>query len=121
MVKMHPEAGYDIVKRISFPWPVAEIIRQHHELLNGSGYPHGLSGDQIMTEAKIMTVANVVEAMTSHRPYRPAHDIEVALEEITKNRGILYEPLVVDACLRLFKEKKFSLDATTLAAPTPVS
>ena len=89
MVKMHPEAGYDIVKRISFPWPVAEIIRQHHELLNGSGYPHGLAGDQIMMEARILTVANVVEAMTSHRPYRPAHDIAVALEEITKNQGYL--------------------------------
>jgi PAS domain S-box-containing protein len=121
MVKIHPEAGYDIVKRIAFPWPVAEIIRQHHELLNGSGYPHGLAGDQIMVEAKIMTVANVVEAMTSHRPYRPAYDIAVALEEITKNRGVLYDPVIVDACLKLFKEKKFLLEGMAPPTPTPVS
>jgi PAS domain S-box-containing protein len=119
MVKMHPNAGYDIVKRIKFPWPVAEIIRQHHEYMNGSGYPQGLTGEKIMLEARVLTVANVVEAMTSHRPYRAAHDIKEALEEITKNKGILYDPGVVDACLRLFKEKGFALDALTQAANSP--
>ncbi|OGP85493.1 MAG: hypothetical protein A2Z08_08280 [Deltaproteobacteria bacterium RBG_16_54_11] len=110
MIKMHPRAGYDILKGIKFPWPVAQIILQHHELMDGSGYPQGLSGEKIMVEARILTVANVVEAMNAHRPYRPAFDIKVALAEISKNRGILYDPAVVDACLRLFTEKGFKLD-----------
>jgi HD-GYP domain-containing protein (c-di-GMP phosphodiesterase class II) len=111
MVKMHPRAGFDVVKGIKFPWPVAQIVLQHHELMDGSGYPQGLSGDEIMMEARILTVANVVEAMTSHRPYRPAFDIKVALAEISKNKGILYDSAVVDACLRLFAEKGFTLDS----------
>jgi PAS domain S-box-containing protein/putative nucleotidyltransferase with HDIG domain len=110
MVKMHSRAGYDILKDIKFPWPVAEIVLQHHELMDGSGYPEGLSGDEILLEAKILAVANVVEAMTSHRPYRPAYDIKEALAEISKNKGILYDPVVVDACLKLFTEKQFTFD-----------
>jgi PAS domain S-box-containing protein len=107
MVKMHPRAGHDILKKITFPWPVAQIVLQHHELMDGSGYPQGLSGEEIMLEARILTVANVVEAMISHRPYRAAYEIKEALEEISKNRGVLYDPAVVDACLMLF-ERGFS-------------
>ncbi len=108
MIKMHPQAGYDILKGIKFPWPVAQIILQHHELMDGSGYPRGLSGEEIMVEARILTVADVIEAMNSHRPYRPAFDMKVALEEISQNRGTFYDPEVVDACIRLFTEKAFT-------------
>jgi len=108
MIKMHPRAGYDILKGLKLPWPVAQIILQHHELMDGSGYPQGLSGEEITVEARILIVANVVEAMTSHRPYRPAFDIKVALAEISKNRGILYDTTVADACVRLFTEKTFA-------------
>ena len=108
MIKMHPQAGYDILKGIKFPWPVAEIVRQHHEMMDGSGYPQGLSGDEIMLEARILMVANVVDAMTSHRPYRPAYDIKEVLAEISKNRGILYDAAAVDACVKLFAEKAFA-------------
>jgi PAS domain S-box-containing protein len=110
MVKMHPQASYDILKGIKFPWPVAHIVLQHHELMDGSGYPEGLSGNEILLEARILTVANVVEAMISHRPYRAAYDIKEALAEISKNKGILYDPVVVDACLKLFDEKRFAFD-----------
>jgi putative nucleotidyltransferase with HDIG domain len=110
MVKMHPRAGYDILKEIKFPWPVAQIVLQHHELMDGTGYPQGLSGEEIIVEARILTVANVVEAMTSHRPYRPAHSIEKAIEEISRNRGKLYDHGAVDACLKLFFEKRFTFD-----------
>ena len=109
MIKTHPQVGYDILKRIDFPWPVAKIVLQHHERMDGSGYPQGLSGEEIMLEARILAVADVVEAMVSHRPYRPAHSIDEALEEISRNRGILYDPEVVDACVRLFTEKGFKL------------
>ena len=84
-------------------------MRQHHERINGSGYPSGLKGEEILIEAKVLMVADVVEAIASHRPYRPAHGIDVALDEISKNKGILYDPEVVDSCLRLFKEKGFKL------------
>jgi PAS domain S-box-containing protein len=107
MIKMHPQTGYDILKGIEFPWPVAQIILQHHELMDGSGYPQGLSGENIMLEARILTVADVVEAMTSHRPYRPAYHIRKAIAEISKNGGALYDPEVVDACIKLFTEKAF--------------
>jgi PAS domain S-box-containing protein/putative nucleotidyltransferase with HDIG domain len=110
IIKVHPQAGYDILKEIEFPWPVAQIVLQHHERLDGSGYPQGLKDGGIMLEAKILAVADVVEAMASHRPYRPALGIEVALEEITKNRGLLYDPEVVDCCIRLFTEKGFTLE-----------
>jgi len=110
LIKGHSQIGYDILKSIDFPWPVEEIVLQHHERINGSGYPQGLKDDKIMTEAKIIGVADVVEAMSSHRPYRPALGIDAALVEISKNRGILYDPEVVDACLRLFKEKRFKFE-----------
>ena len=98
LIRVHPQAGYDIVRSIDFPWPVNDIVLQHHERLDGSGYPQGLTGDQISYGAVIVAVADVVEAMSSHRPYRPALGIEAALDEIRKNRGRLYDPGVVDAC-----------------------
>ena len=110
IIKAHPDVGYDIIKDIEFPWPVAEMVVQHHERLDGSGYPKGLKGDEIIFEARIMAVADVVEAITSHRPYRPGRDLEIALDEIQKNRGNFYEPDVVDACMRLITEKNFVLD-----------
>jgi PAS domain S-box-containing protein/putative nucleotidyltransferase with HDIG domain len=108
LIKIHPEIGYNILKDIDFPWPVAQIVYQHHERINGSGYPQGLSGEDICLEARILAVADVVEAISSHRPYRPALGIEEALEEIIKNKGILYEPKIVDICIRLFKEKDYT-------------
>jgi PAS domain S-box-containing protein len=110
MIKMHPQAGYTILSKIDFPWPIAQIVHQHHELVNGSGYPQGLAGKDILLEARIICVADVVEAMSSHRPYRPALGIAVALEEVVQKRGILYDREVVDACLRLFREKNFKFD-----------
>ncbi len=108
IIKSHPEVGYEIIKDVKFPWPVAETIRQHHEHLDGSGYPRGLKGEAVLLEARILMVADVVEAMASHRPYRPARGIEAALEEIERHRGEWYDPAVVDACLRLFREKRFA-------------
>jgi len=110
IIKSHPQIGYEIVKDVKFPWPVAETIRQHHEHLDGSGYPQGLKGEAIILEARMLSVADTVEAMASHRPYRPAHGIEVALAEIERHRGDWYDPAVVDACLRLFREKRFAFD-----------
>jgi len=98
------------LKEIDFPWPVAQIVLQHHERMDGSGYPQGLVGANIILEARILAVADVVEAMSSHRPYRPAHSIGEALEEISRNKGVLYDPEVVDACLRLFTEKGFEFE-----------
>ncbi len=108
LVKVHVAAGYDILKNIAFPWPVADIVMQHHERLDGSGYPQNLAADQILPEAKILAVADVVEAMCSHRPYRAARGIDAALDEITKNRGKLYDPQAVDACLGLFRGGGFA-------------
>ena len=105
MIKTHPQGSFDIIRDIEFSQPVALMTLQHHERLDGSGYPNGLKGDAIMTESKILAVADVVEAMSSHRPYRPALGINKALEEISKNKGKLYDPDVVDACLELFKEQ----------------
>jgi response regulator RpfG family c-di-GMP phosphodiesterase len=110
MIKTHPEIAYDILKTIEFPWRVAEIVLQHHERMNGSGYPQGLSGEDILLEARILGVADVVEAMASHRPYRSALGIDRALKEISQNKGILYDSEVVDACLNLFAEKGFMLE-----------
>jgi len=107
LIKDHSQVGYDILKSIEFPWPVAQIVLQHHERLNGSGYPQGLKSEDILLEARIIGVADVIDAMSSHRPYRPAWGIDKALEEISKNKGILYDPEVVDACLKLFKRKEF--------------
>jgi len=106
----HPMTGYNILKEIDFPWPVAEIVLQHHEKINGSGYPNGLKGDEILIEAKILCVADVIEAMSSYRAYRPSHSIKEALKELTNNKGTLYDSMVVDACKKLFKYKgtKFS-------------
>lgn len=109
LIRTHPEAGYDILKNIHFPWPIAEIILQHHERINGSGYPKGLIGDQILIEAKIIAVADTVDAMSSHRPYRVSLGIKAALAEIKKYSGILYDPLVVKACLKLFADKKIKM------------
>jgi len=107
LIKTHPLSGYNILKGIDFPWPVAQMILQHHERLDGSGYPSGLKGDEILLEARILIVADVVEAMSSHRPYRPGLGIAVALEEIQRGRGTSFDPLVVDVCMRLFNEKQF--------------
>lgn len=110
MIKMHVQAGYTILSKIDFPWPIADIVHQHHEYINGSGYPRGLSGKDILIEARILCVADIVEAMSSHRPYRPALGIQAALDEIIQKRGLLYDREVVDACLRLFKDKNFRFD-----------
>jgi len=110
IVRTHAQQGFEILKDIEFDWPVAEVIRQHHERMDGSGYPRGLKGDEIMLEARIVAVADVVESMASHRPYRPARGVEPALEEIERNAGILYDEEVARACLRLFRETDFSLD-----------
>jgi PAS domain S-box-containing protein/putative nucleotidyltransferase with HDIG domain len=110
IIKTHPQVGYDILKNVEFPWPIAQIVVQHHERLDGRGYPAGLRGDAILFEARILIVADVVEAMSSHRPYRPARGIDSALAEITLNKGVLYDTAVVEACLRVFKEKDFSLE-----------
>lgn len=111
IIKTHPTAGDEIIRTIDFPWPVAEIVLQHHERLNGSGYPRGLAGDDLLVEARLLMVADVVEAMNSHRPYRPALGIDRALDEIFRNRGTLYDPTVVDACLRLFHQRGFTFEA----------
>lgn len=103
MVKTHCQNAYDILKTIEFPYPIAQIILQHHERMDGSGYPQGLKGDDILLESRIIGVADVIEAMSSHRPYRPAMDIEMAMEEIAKFRDILYDASVVDACLNIYK------------------
>lgn len=105
IIKTHPRIGYNILKMIEFPWPVAEMVLQHQERMDGSGYPAGLSDGDIMLEARILAVADVVEAMSSHRPYRPALGVDEALEEISENSGILYDADVVDACVRLFRKK----------------
>ena len=107
LIKEHSQRGYDILKNVESPWPLAEMVYQHHERMDGSGYPRNLKGDDILMEARILAVADVVEAMASHRPYRPALGIEKALEEISENKEILYDPEVVDACLRLFREKGY--------------
>jgi PAS domain S-box-containing protein/putative nucleotidyltransferase with HDIG domain len=107
LIKTHSRTGYEIIKNIEFPYPIEKIILQHHERLDGSGYPLGLKDKDIMFEAKILAVADVVEAMSSHRPYRPALGINKALEEIDNNKGILYDTNVVEACKNLFTKKKF--------------
>jgi len=107
LIKCHPEAGFDIIKYIDFPWPIGQIVLQHHERLDGSGYPNGINGDRICMEARIIAVADVVESMSSHRPYRPALGVDCALDEIACHRGTLYDAGVVDACLKLFREKSF--------------
>lgn len=111
LIKQHPQTGYDTLKNIRFPWPIADIVLQHHERLDGSGYPQGLKGDQILPEARIMAVADVTEAMSSHRPYRPARSIDAVIAELEKGRGIRYDAAVVDACLRVLQGKPFPFKA----------
>jgi len=108
LIKTHPEAGHEILKGVDFPWPIAQIVLQHHERLDGSGYPHGLKADDILLEARILAVADVVEAMASHRPYRPALGVDKALEEIGANAATTYDADVVRACIALFREKGFA-------------
>ncbi|HOL66998.1 MAG TPA: HD domain-containing phosphohydrolase, partial [bacterium] len=110
VLRTHPVISHRILSPIHFPWPIARIVVQHHERLDGSGYPQGLRGDSILPEARILAVADVVEAMSSRRPYRPALSCERALSEITANRGIKYDPQVVDACLSVIKKGLFSLE-----------
>jgi PAS domain S-box-containing protein len=110
LIKIHPQSGYDILKDIDFDWPIAQIVLQHHERMDGSGYPNLLKNGQILLEAKILAVADVVEAMASHRPYRPALGIDAALKEIEKNKGILYDEKTVEVCVKLFQEKGFKFE-----------
>ncbi|MFI5330025.1 MAG: HD domain-containing phosphohydrolase [Desulfobaccales bacterium] len=112
MIRIHPRSGYEILRKVEFPWPIAQIILQHHERIDGSGYPQGLRGPDILLEAKILGVADVMDAMCSHRPYRPGIGLDKALVEISRNRGILYDPEVVDACLKYFQEKLATLPIT---------
>ncbi|MFH0785064.1 MAG: HD domain-containing phosphohydrolase [Pseudomonadota bacterium] len=109
LIHVHPQVGFDILKNISFPWPIAAIVYQHHERMNGTGYPMGLSGENILLEARIIAVADVVEAMSSHRPYRPAPGVDLALKEIADNSAILYDADVVKSCLKLFADNKITL------------
>ena len=110
LFKNHPQVGHDVLKTVDFPWPIAQIVLQHHERMDGSGYPQGLSGEEIMLEARILAVADIVEAIASHRPYRPARGTGDALEEVLRNKGTLYDPEVVDACLRVFYERGFTFE-----------
>jgi response regulator RpfG family c-di-GMP phosphodiesterase len=108
LIKTHSKVGYDILKGIDFPWPIAETVYQHHERMDGTGYPRGLKGDEILLEARIMAIADVVEAIASHRPYRPAFGIDAAAEEISDKRGALFDPELADACLRIIRGDDFS-------------
>ncbi|HEY9856447.1 MAG TPA: HD domain-containing phosphohydrolase [Stenomitos sp.] len=110
-IQLHSQAGFEILKDVEFPWPIAEIVGQHHERLNGSGYPKGLKDGEILLEAKILSVADVVEAMASHRPYRPGLGIDAALEEISNQRGLHFQPEIVDACVTLFRDKGYQLES----------
>lgn len=110
IIKRHPQAGFDVLKNIDFPWPIAQIVLQHHERINGSGYPDGLKDGQILLESRIISIADVVEAITFERPYHEAYGIERALEEIERNKGILYDSEIVDVCLKLFREKGYVLN-----------
>jgi HD-GYP domain-containing protein (c-di-GMP phosphodiesterase class II) len=110
LVKEHPQIGYEIIKDIDFPWPIGEIILNHHERLDGSGYPNGHKKDQICIEARILAVADVVEAMVSHRPYRPALGLKAALREIRKGKGKIFDSKVVSACIAVFKKKNFKFE-----------
>lgn len=111
MIKIHPQIGYDLLKNIPFPWPIAEIVLQHHEKLDGSGYPRELKGNDILLEARILTVADVTEAESSHRPYRPTRGIESALREILSHRGTLYDADAVNACQELFTKDDFEFES----------
>jgi putative nucleotidyltransferase with HDIG domain len=118
LIRLHPEVGYDILKRVDFPWPLAPIVLQHHEHMDGSGYPKGLRSEEILIEARILAVADVVEAMASHRPYRPALGLERALLQVSTHAGTRYDERVVDACLALFS-LGFSFEELPLASRPP--
>jgi HD-GYP domain-containing protein (c-di-GMP phosphodiesterase class II) len=105
LIKGHSQSSYDVLKDVEFPWPVAAVALQHHERIDGSGYPQGLKGEAILLEARILAVADVVEAMSAHRPYRPGLGIDKALAEIRRGRGSAYDPVVADACIKLFLEQ----------------
>ena len=105
IIKSHSQVSYNILELIEFPWPVKEAVLQHHERLDGSGYPDGLTGDDIILDAKILGVADVIEAISSHRPYRPALGLDYAMKEIISKKGILYDPKVVDACIKLYEDE----------------
>lgn len=113
LIQTHPQVGFNILSDIDFPWLVADVARQHHERLDGSGYPQGLKGDEICLDARIVAVADVVEAMSSHRPYRPALGMDAALAEIRVHKGTLYDAQVVDVCWKLIKEQHFSFTTVT--------
>lgn len=113
LIKQHPQEGYEILKDVKFPWPIADIVWQHHERLDGSGYPQGLKGDAILLESRVMAVADVMEAMSSHRPYRAGLGVDAALKEIERGRDSIYDPVVVDACLKLFAENRFTVGSTS--------
>jgi putative nucleotidyltransferase with HDIG domain len=116
IIKAHPQYGHDIMTETEVPQPIADIVMQHHERVNGTGYPDGKKGQEILLESRILSVADVVEAMSSHRPYRSALGVDVALDEIERYREIFYDPAVADACLRLFKKKGYELDQDSDAA-----
>jgi HD-GYP domain-containing protein (c-di-GMP phosphodiesterase class II) len=110
MIKIHPQVGYEILKSIDFPWPVATIVLQHHERMDGSGYPNGLHGEDLLIESRILMVADVFEAVSSHRPYRPALGRDAALEELQEKSGTLYDPMVVDACEKVIRSEGFEFN-----------
>ncbi len=112
IIKTHAQSGYDILKDIEFPWPIARMVLEHHERMDGSGYPNGLVAEETLLESRILSVADVVEAIASHRPYRPSFGIDAALKEIENNKGTLYDPGVVDACLRIFRQNGYQLKQT---------
>lgn len=107
LIKEHAQNGFEILKTIAFPWSIAQIVQQHHERMDGSGYPHGLKSEQILLDSKIVAVADVVESMTSHRPYRPGLGLDAALAEIELHKNQLFDPMVVEACVRIFREQDF--------------
>ncbi len=111
IIRSHPTVAHEILAPLGFDWPLAEMVCQHHERIDGSGYPNGLKGDEILPEAKIIAVADVVEAISSHRPYRPAHTLREALDELRHGRGAVYDADAVDCCLSLFEEENWSFDA----------
>jgi len=118
VIRSHPKAGYDVLKNVAFPWPIADIVLQHHERMDGSGYPSGLKGEEILLEARILGVADVVEAMSSPRSCRPARDLDSTLREIAKNKGVLYDSNVVEACLTIFLDRGFKFEAEPAASPS---
>jgi HD-GYP domain-containing protein (c-di-GMP phosphodiesterase class II) len=119
IVRLHPQAGYEILRNIDFPWPIADMVWQHHEKIDGSGYPRGLKGEEILLESRILTVADIVEAMSSHRPYRAGWGIDAALYEIVKGRGKLFDPQVTDICVRLIREERFKFEDSAPANAPP--